>query len=163
MTASLTACDQKLVREAHQGLLNPVPCGDEACDFGACDCFLSTLVVLSSGYAEVFADGNAVQHNRVIYTHSGETMNVTAIITARDLDSCAERKGAVDATIYADGIEVGEVTLLEYEGGEGGSGLGAWGGLDNWASHKLTQWLQAGDDSAEARTEAIFDAVLAAS
>jgi len=68
---------------------------------------------------------------------------ITATITARGADSAVpDNAGAVDATIYAGGAEVGEVTLVP-DGEWNGGGLVAWGSLDHWADYALQAWMSA--------------------
>jgi hypothetical protein len=64
----------------------------------------------------------------------------TARITARTYDSTApDRPGAVDATIYLDGVEVGEVTLVPGHDGQ----ISTWGpGLDHWADDRLSDHIE---------------------
>lgn len=68
---------------------------------------------------------------------------ITAKITGRFTSSTVpDNETAVDAAIYADGVEVGEATLLADHTG----GLAAWGSLDNWADDALRAWLDDGND-----------------
>lgn len=41
------------------------PC--ECPDYPDCDCNASEVIMLSTGYAEVYQDGDVVQHGRVIF------------------------------------------------------------------------------------------------
>ena len=63
--------------------------------------------------------------------------SITAIVTGRGLDSTVPDRAGVDATIYFDGKEAGEVTLLPDDQGS----LSTWGCPDNWASSALQAWI----------------------
>lgn len=82
---------------------------------------------------------------------------MNAIITARDLDSCAAFEGAVDARILIDGMTVGCATLATESGR-----LATYGtSIDQWADAELIRWLDAQDDLREAISD-VVDAVSAA-
>ena len=91
---------------------------------------------------------NALQSDRVLDMETKHTNEIaappltgyTARITARNYDSAApDRPGAVDATIYLNGAEVGEVTLVPNHDGQ----LSTWGpGLDHWADYRLADHIE---------------------
>lgn len=64
---------------------------------------------------------------------------ITATITARGPNSTVpDREDAVDATVYADGVEIGEVTLLRDDGD-----LGPWGSEpSHWGDDALRRWAE---------------------
>lgn len=71
------------------------------------------------------------------------TYHITAAITARGADSCIpDKPDAVDATVFCDGDEAGEVTLCLNHHGD----LDVWGTLDMWASDALRAWLGTKDE-----------------
>ena len=81
---------------------------------------------------------------------------ITAKITARAARSTVpDNAGAVDATVYVDGRDVGDCTLLprQHDGR-----LDVWGELDHWADDTLRAALDAGTLSAEDVVEAVIAA-----
>ncbi len=84
------------------------------------------------------------------------TPTITANITARGPRSTVpDNAGAVDATVYVDGRDVGDCTLLprQYDGR-----LDVWGELDHWADDTLRAALDAGTLSADDVVEAVIAA-----
>ena len=73
-------------------------------------------------------------------------MTITATITARGADSTVpDHAGAVDATIYRDGEQIGRVTLLP-DPGAPGAPLSTWGpGWDHWADDLMRRVLAFAD------------------
>jgi hypothetical protein len=59
------------IAQTIEGLRNPTEHVDCPEDGVSCDCFSSEIVMLSSGYAEVWRDGDVVSGGVVIYNHEG--------------------------------------------------------------------------------------------
>lgn len=79
---------------------------------------------------------------------------ITAKITARGPRSTVpDDAGAVDATLYVDGRDVGDCTLRQYDGR-----LDVWGAIDHWADDSLRAALDAGTLSADDVVEAVIAA-----
>ena len=81
---------------------------------------------------------------------------ITAKITARGPRSTVPgNTSAVDATVYVDGRDVGDCTLLprQYDGR-----LDVWGAIDHWADDSLRAALDAGTLSADDVVEAVIAA-----
>lgn len=85
-------------------------------------------------------------------------LDVTAKVEAYGEDTTVpDNPGAVDATIYQAGREVGEVTLLP-EGGR----LSTWGpSMATWASYDLIQWVSDDENIRRDQIRMIVDAVCA--
>lgn len=60
--------DWQWCHETWEGLQGP--CDSPDCTDGGCDCQNSEIVVVSNGYAEVFKDGDVVQHGTVLFNVS---------------------------------------------------------------------------------------------
>lgn len=89
-------------------------------------------------------------------TETMTTPTITANITARGPRSTVpDNAGAVDATVYVDGRDVGDCTLLprQYDGR-----LDVWGAIDHWADDSLRAALDAGTLSADDVVEAVIAA-----
>ncbi len=87
-------------------------------------------------------------------TYTAKITRTGSSSTVPDMDD------AVDAIISADGIEIGEVTLLpaQYDGR-----LDMWGDLTNWTDHAIQSHLEtlAADERSDAMDEMV-EAVRAA-
>ena len=59
--------DIKHIRKTIKGLREPDEHVDCDGDGVSCDCFVSEIVMLSIGYAEVYRDGDVVSGGRTIY------------------------------------------------------------------------------------------------
>lgn len=81
---------------------------------------------------------------------AADTPEITAEITGRgDRSTVPDNADAVDATIYVDGEEIGEVTLLPDHAGR----LSTWGsGLDHWADDGIRTWIDTHEDEHDRRT-----------
>ena len=71
--------DFEYAKETWKELNNPQPegpglgpCGEktEECNYPDCECFHSETIMLSSGYAEVYADGSVVSGGKEIFNVS---------------------------------------------------------------------------------------------
>lgn len=81
-------------------------------------------------------------------------MKITATIIARGFASYVpDNPGAVDASVSADGTEIGEVTLIPRKDRPG---LCTWGpSEDFWADHRTRRWLDTQDERAQAIAEIV--------
>ena len=59
--------DVKHIQETVESLRNPTEACGEGCNYPDCDCHASETVMLSSGYAEVYQDGDVISSGKVIY------------------------------------------------------------------------------------------------
>ena len=83
------------------------------------------------------------------------TQTIVAKITARGANSTVpDNKSAVDAVVYAYGVEIGAVTLLADHTGD----LVPWGSLDNWADNGVQAFMLHAGSNRET-VDAITDAV----
>lgn len=79
-----------------------------------------------------------------------EVTTITAVVTARGVDSTLpDNSEAVDATIYANGEEIGRVTLQPDHTGR----LTTWGSPYHWADDALRSY--AGDGLADLASEVV--------
>lgn len=60
--------DVRHIRETIEGLWNPTEHVDCDGDGYSCDCFVSETIMLSTGYAEAYREGEVIQSGKVIYT-----------------------------------------------------------------------------------------------
>lgn len=58
--------DVRWIKKTLHGLRNPRKHVDCDGDGISCDCFASETVMLSTGYAEVFRDGDVIQYGRLL-------------------------------------------------------------------------------------------------
>lgn len=59
--------DVRHIEETVARLREPTEACAKACTYPDCDCHASEVVMLSSGYADVYQGGDVVQYGKIIY------------------------------------------------------------------------------------------------